>query len=223
MALTFAGHRRKANRAGHLGPSLGHVQAHSDRQSRRDRLPDHQDRASHGNWDGRGLFRGRSRCASRRDGGRGRPDRPAGRVRELSGRRKDHRSLQTNRCRSRASRLRLLVRARGLSHGAGEGGDRVHRSQSQGHRRHGRQNRVEEGGRQGRSLDRPRPSRDHRGRKGGATYRRPDRLSDHDQGLGRRRRQGYAHRAQQGRGGGRFCPRALGSEILLRRRPRVHP
>ncbi len=47
---------------------------------------------------------------------------------------------------------------------AGEGRDRVHRSQSQGHRRHGRQDRVEEGRRQGQGLDRPRPSRHHRGR-----------------------------------------------------------
>ena len=107
--------------------------------------------------------------------------------------------------------------------GAGEGRHRVHRSQSQGHRRHGRQDRVEEGGRQRQGLDRSRPSRRHRGREG-----KRSKIAEEigypgdDQGLGRRRRQGHAHRPQRGRGGGRLCPRALGSEILLRRRPRVH-
>ena len=51
---------------------------------------------------------------------------------------------------------------------------------------------------------------------------RRDRLSGHDQGVGRRRRQGHAHRLRQGRGGGGFCARALRGEVVVRRRPRVH-
>ena len=175
-----------------------------------------------GIWHGRGLFRGRPGRAARRDGGRGGADRAAAGCRELSGHREDRRRLQADRRRGGASGLRLLVRARGLPEGAGEGRDRLHRSQSQGHRRHGRQDREQEGGGQSQGLDRPRPSRDHRRRKAGAEDRRRDRLSDHDQGLGRWRRQGHAHRPQRRRGGGRLCPRALGGEILLRRRPRLH-
>ena len=67
--------------------------------------------------------------------------------------------------------------------------------QSRGDRGHGRQDRVEEGGRQGQSVDRARPSRRDRGREAGGEDRRRDRLSGDDQGLGRRRRQGHAHRA----------------------------
>ena len=61
------------------------------------------------------------------------------------------------------------------------------------------------GRRQGQGLDRARPSRHHRGRERRSKIAEPDRLSGNDQGLGRRRRQGHAHRAFRGRGGGRFC------------------
>ena len=71
---------------------------------------------------------------------------------------------------------------------------RLHRAQRQGHRRHGRQDRIQEGGGRGQGLDRARPSRRHRGREGGGEDRRRDRLSGDDQGLRRRRRQGHAHR-----------------------------
>ena len=54
----------------------------------------------------------------------------------------------------------------------------------------------QEGRRQGQGLDRAGPSRRDRGREAGGEDRRRDRLSGDDQGLGRRRRQGHAHRAQ---------------------------
>ena len=65
---------------------------------------------------------------------------------------------------------------------------------AEGDRRHGRQDRVQEGGRRGQGLDRARPSRRDRGRQRGGQDRRADRLSGDDQGVGRRRRQGHAHR-----------------------------
>ena len=70
-----------------------HVQTNSDRQSRRDRLPDHQDGPPDGDRDRRGLFRGRPRRAPRRDGRRGGPDRAAGGGRKLSRDRQDRRGL----------------------------------------------------------------------------------------------------------------------------------
>ena len=63
-----------------------HVQAHPDRQPRRNRLPDHQDRAPDGHRDGRGLFRSRPRRPACRDGRRGGADRPAAGGAELSAR-----------------------------------------------------------------------------------------------------------------------------------------
>ena len=53
---------------------------------------------------------------------------------------------------------------------------------------------FEEACRQGKGLDRSWPSRGDRERQGGDEDRRRDRLSGDDQGLGRRRRQGHAHR-----------------------------
>ncbi len=128
------------------------------------------------------------------DGRHGRRHRPAGGGEELPGDRQDRRRLQGERRRGGASRLRLSVRARGFRQGAGRGRHRLHRAEPQSHRRHGRQDRIEEGGGRRQGLDRARPSRRDRGRKGGGEDRRRDRLSGDDQGLGRRRRQGHAHR-----------------------------
>ena len=109
-----------------------------------------------------------------------------------------------------------------LRRGAGQSRHRLHRAQSQGDRRHGRQDREQarRRGRQGR--DRARPSRRHRGRRAGGKNRRRDRLSGDDQGLGRRRRQGHAHRPQPRRAERGICPRPLGSKIEFWRRPRLH-
>ena len=74
------------------------------------------------------------------------------------------------------------------------GRHRLHRAQPAGDRRHGRQDREQEGRRPGQGLDRARPSRRDRGRGAGGADRRRDRLSGDDQGFGRRRRQGHAHR-----------------------------
>ena len=89
-----------------------------------------------------------------------------------------------------------------------EGRHRLHRPQSRRHRRDGRQDRIQEGRRQGQGLDRAGPSRRHRGRQARGEDRRRDRLSRDDQGLRRRRRQGHAHRAFERRGRRRLQPRA---------------
>ena len=109
--------------------------------------------------------------------------------------RQDRRGLPQDRCRGGASGLRLPVRARSIPQGAGQSRHRVHRAQSSGDRRDGRQDRVEEGRRPRQGLDRAGPSRRDRGREARAEDRRGDRLSGDDQGLGRRRRQGHADRA----------------------------
>ena len=110
--------------------SGAHVQENPDRQSRRDRLPHHQDRAQARHQDGRGLLRGRSRRPARGDGRRGGRHRPAAGRAVLSGDRQDRRGLPRHRRRGRAPGLRLPVRARGLPRGAGEGRHRLHRPQS---------------------------------------------------------------------------------------------
>ncbi|MGY4596149.1 hypothetical protein ACVWXL_003895 [Bradyrhizobium sp. GM22.5] len=134
-----------------------HVQTHSDRQSRRNRLPGHQDRSPHGSSDGRGLFRGRPRRSPCRDGRRGRADRPAGCGRELSGDREDRGGLPQDRRRGRASRLRLPVRARGVSARAGGGRHCLHRPQPGRDRGDGRQDRIQKGRREGQKC-RPCPA-----------------------------------------------------------------
>ena len=119
-----------------------HVQTNSDRKSRRDRLPGHQDGPPHGNRNRGRLFRGRPGRAPCRDGGRRRFDRTAGRRRKLSPDGEDRRGLPQDRRASRASRLRIPVGARSLSARAGGCRHRLHRAQSRRHRRHGRQDRV---------------------------------------------------------------------------------
>ena len=99
---------------------------------------------------------------------------------------------------------------------------RLHRPQSRRDRRDGRQDRIQEGRRQGQGLDRAGPSRRHRGRKARGEDRRRDRLSRDDQGLRRRRRQGHADRAFEVRSRRRLQPRQGRGQILVRRRPRLH-
>ena len=59
----------------------------------------------------------------------------------------------------------------------------------------GRQDRIEEARQRRQGLDRARPSRRDRDARARGRDRRRDRLSGDDQGVGRRRRQGHAHRA----------------------------
>ena len=96
--------------------------------------------------------------------------------------------------RGRASRLRVSVRTRLLLRGAGKAGHRLHRPEAQGHRSDGRQDRIEEVRQCREGLDRARLARRHRGCRACREDRRRDRLSCHDQGVGRRRWQGHAHR-----------------------------
>jgi len=87
------------------------------------------------------------------EGGR---HRSTGGGRELSGHRQDRRGRPRERSRSRASGLRVPVRAGGFRGGAGASRNRLHRAQCEGDRRHGRQDRIEESGGKGKSLDRAR-------------------------------------------------------------------
>ena len=68
--IDFFRARRKAKRPVR-GIHQRYVQANPDCQSRRDRLPHHQDRAPDGHRDRRGLFRSRPQRAPCRDGRRG--------------------------------------------------------------------------------------------------------------------------------------------------------
>ena len=87
--------RPSVDNASRLAATLAHshVQAHPDRQSRRNRLPDHQDRAPARHRDGGGLFRRGPGRAARRDGRPGGADRAAARGRELPVDRGDRRRL----------------------------------------------------------------------------------------------------------------------------------
>ena len=209
-----------------LTPSLAgrspHVQENPDRQPRRDRLPDHQKRAPTRHPHRSGLLRGRPRRAACRDGGRGGGHRAGTGGAVVSRHRQDRGGLPTDGRRRGASGLRVPLGARSVPDRPGQGGHRVHRAEPEGDRRHGRQDREQEGGSKGQSLDRAGlPGRDFqcapRGRDRGR-----DRLPRDDQGLGRRRRQGHAHRlyAQGDRGGLRAG--AVGGQVQLRRRPGVH-
>ena len=163
-----------------------------------------------GHRHGRGLFRRRSRCACMSRW----PTRPC-----ISGRRRPRRAISSPKrsspparqtgARGRPSRLRLPVRARRLLRGARSGRHRLHRPEAQGDQGDGRQDRIEEVRQRRQGLDRARLSRRHRGCRPCREDRRRDRLSRDDQGLGRRRRQGHAHRLERGRGARRLRARAL--------------
>ena len=118
------------------------VQENPDRQSRRNRLPGHQDGAPHGHQDRRRLFRSRQGRAACRDGRRGGRHRPARGGAVLSRDRQDRRGLQGDGRRGGPSGLRLPVRARGFRPRARRGGRRLHRPQPQSHRGDGRQDRI---------------------------------------------------------------------------------
>src|SRR5258707_1165535 len=114
-------------------------------------------------------------------------------------------------------RLKSAVASRARS-----GGDRLHWAQSGRHRRDGRQDRVQKGRREGKSLDGAGPPRRDRGRKTCGEDRRTDRLPRHDQGFRRRRRQGHADRAFHFRSRRRVWSRQGRSQVVVRRRPGFH-
>ena len=177
---------------------------------------------AHGHQDRRGLFRRRPGRAARRDGGRGGAYRPAARGAILPADRQDRRGLPGDRRAGRASGLRLPVRARPPSRrrsrrpassssaptrGAIEAmGDKIESKKAA--------NAAKVSTVPGHLgvIEDP----DH-----AVDDRRRDRLSGDDQGLGRRRRQGHAHRLFGRRGGGGLRPRRVGGGVLLRRRPRL--
>ena len=217
-AVQIEPHEREARAS---VPRGADVQENPHRQSRRNRLPRHQDGAPTGDRDGCGLLGGRQGRSSRRPGGRGGGDRTAGGGAILSRHRQDRRRLPEDRRRGGPPRLRLSLRARGLRPGARRQGDRVHRPQHARHRGDGRQDRIEEIRQRRQGLDRSRLSR--RDRDAGARRgdRRRDRLSGDDQGVRRRRRQGHAHRLEPPGGVRRLRPRQVGGQEFVRRRSRV--
>ena len=175
------------------------------RQSRRDRLPGHQDRQAHGHPHHRGLFRCRSRCAACEDGRRGRAYRRLGGARlaiSRSTRSSPPASRRApRRCiRAMASSARTPSFAAALEkHGIIFVGPPVKAIEAMGDKIT-----SQEARRRGRRLDRARPyGADRRCRRSGQD-RAPDRLPGDDQGLGRRRRQGHAHRLERRRGARRL-------------------
>ena len=222
VRLTFTSHRSKVGRS--AGSRMRHVQAHTHRQSRRDRLPDNQDRASNGNRDGRGLFRGRPRRAARRDGGRGGPDR--------SGRPAAESYLVIEKIVEACERTGaeavhpgygFLSERAAFPRRLAQAGIVFIGPNARGHRRHGRQDRI------ARKL-RPKPGFPPFPAISGSSPTSSTRKSIADAigypvmikatagGGGKGMRVAY----DRSRARGRLCARALGSEILLRRRSRVH-
>ncbi len=140
------------------------------------------------------LFRGRCRRAACRPGRRGLSDRPVAGAAELSGGREDHRGRQALGRPGDPSRLWLSLRECRFCRGLRRSRHRLHRPAALGDPRHGLEIRGQ--GADGKlrraacaGLSRRRPGPRRAGRCG-----RADRLSGADQGLGRRRRQGHAHR-----------------------------
>ena len=199
--------RTTARQASRLRASR-HVQQDFDRQSRRDRVPDHPHRTTARRAHGCGLFDGRRQGDACRHGGRGAPDRAAAAARELSVDPPHPRSGARERRAGDPSGLRLPGGECGFRRGLRRCRDRVHRAERRLDPRHRRQ-----GQRQGPDGTRRHPDRARLSRRGAGRgpLRRgsaPDRLSGADQGSRRRRRARHA-------GGGR-ARRACGS---ARRRP----
>ena len=152
---------------------------------------------------------------------RGASDRPAGRTGELSARGPHPGGRQAHGRPGDSSGLRFSVGERGLRRGMPAGGHRLHRSAGECDPRHGLQERGQAADGESRRAAGARLSRRGAGPRHALTRGGPHRLSGADQGLGRRRGQGHAHRrirrAAQGRAGLR---QARGS-LVLRRRPRA--
>ena len=152
-----------------------------------------------GHRDGRGLFRGRRRRAPRPHGRRGGRDRPAAGGRELSRIDRIVEACAPDRRPGGPSGLRLSVRERGLRRGARGGRHRLHRAAAPApSRRWATRSRAKRLAAR-RPASPPCPGTPTRSRDpgGGARIAARDRLSGDGQGLGRRRRQGHAHRAER--------------------------
>ncbi len=170
-----------------LNRGLG-VPEDPDRQPRRDRRADHPHRPADGHQDGPGAFRRRRRLPGGGDGRRGGQRRPAARGPVLPRDGQDHRGGPADRRPGDPSGLWLSFRTGGVRQGPGRGGDRLHRAQPRGHRRHGRQDRLQAPGRRGGGLHRAGASGRDPGRRPRHPHRRGHRLSGHAEGLRRRRR-----------------------------------
>ena len=131
-------------------------------------------------------------------------------------------ACRKTRRRGRASRLRVPLRECRVRAGAGQGRHRLHRPEYRGRRGDGRQDRIQEAGAEGRRQHDSRPSRGDRRRGRSGEDRAQGRLPGDGQGLGRRRRQGHAHRAQRCRGARRLQVGDQRGQIELRRRSRLH-
>ncbi len=134
-----------------------HVRENPDRQPRRDRLPDHQDRAAHGHRDRRGLFRGRRGRAACRNGRRGGRHRPAAGRAILSRHRQDRRGLQARPAPRRCIRATASCPSAPPSPQAlADAGIVFIGPNPQRHRGDGRQDRIEEIRQRRQGLDRAR-------------------------------------------------------------------
>ncbi len=116
----------------------------------------------------------------------------------------------------------FLSRAGRLRRGAGGGGGRLHRAAGRGDPRRWATRSPRRSSRPRRGLDGAGLHGADRRRRARGEDRARDRLSGDDQGLGRRRRQGDAHRLGR-RGGARGLRAvAVGGGVELRRRPHLH-
>ena len=147
---------------------------------------------------------------------------PAPCRRELPAARQDHRRVQADRGRGRASGLWLPVRTRQLRRGAGQGGHRLHRPARGRHRGDGGQDRVQEARQGGRRQHRARQPRGDRQHRRGARMGEPHRLPGDDEGQRGRRRQGHAARLERHRCARRLRGHPARGAQLLRRRAGLH-
>ena len=109
-----------------------------------------------------------------------------------------------------------------IRQGARKSRHRFHRPAAQGHRRDGRQDRIQEARAESRRQHRPRLSRRHRHHRRSGEDREGHRLPRDDEGLGRRRRQGHAPCLERKRRARGLRVREARGPCKLRRRPRVH-
>ncbi len=179
------------------------------------------DGAAHGHSHRRRVFGCRRRLDARRSLRRGATHRATVAARELSRRRDDHRCGQGDRCAGDSPGVRLPVGKRGFCRGGLRGRAGVHRTAARRDSRDGIEVRIETDHGPGRRAAGARLSRRGPGRFVAHARSGRDGLSGADQGVGRRWRQGHAHRRAQRGLRRRARVRAARGEGGIRRRYRA--